>query len=85
MSLGSKHSGFVQGCQERCDQSWLSVGLGQSQEQRQPCQGVCVGDAHEVMFSWCGASLIVPPELKRVRNKHDQAENEELTVVSESL
>lgn len=35
VSLGSEHSGFVQDCGERCDQSCLSVGLVQSQEQTQ--------------------------------------------------
>ena len=64
VSLGSEHSGFVQDCEERCDQSCLSVGLGRSQEQTQPCHGVCFRDAHEAMLSWRGANLIVLPELK---------------------
>lgn len=51
VSLGSKHSGFVQDCEERCDQSCLSAELGLSQEQMQLCQGVCFGNAHEAMFS----------------------------------
>lgn len=79
--LGSEHSGFVQGCGERCDQSRLSAELRLIREQMRPCHRVCFRDTGEVMFSQCVANHTVCQIWSEERNKPERAKNEEFSVV----